>query len=66
MHQIFKRMDQKAPKTDLHVHSRSSVRIETILAIQKRKISLPPDHPDQLREMLVMKDSAILVDYLRH
>ena len=63
--QTTREMIYKMPKTDLHVHIDGSMRVETILELaEQQKVKLPADNPDDLKKLLVKKDSKDLVDYL--
>lgn len=57
----------RLPKTDLHCHLDGSVRLETILQIaQEKKIPLPTEDPDKLRQMVVCgTECRSLADYLK-
>ncbi len=58
---------RRLPKTELHCHLDGSLRVETILELaEKQKVALPADHPDDLRNHVVVpEDCKSLVDYLK-
>ncbi len=53
------------PKTDLHVHLDGSLRLETLIELAKeRKVSLPSETPDGLRELVFRPHYSSLAEYL--
>ena len=53
------------PKTDLHCHLDGSLRLETLIELAKdRKVKLPSDTADGLRELVFKESYRDLPDYL--
>jgi len=53
------------PKTDLHCHLDGSLRLETLVDLARaRRVSLPSETPDGLRELVFKKQYRDLPDYL--
>ncbi|XP_069058057.1 adenosine deaminase-like isoform X1 [Pleurodeles waltl] len=53
------------PKVELHVHLDASIRLETMLYFsRKRRIHLPGDNPDDLRQHLSCKGPSSLSEFL--
>jgi len=59
------KMLAELPKTDLHCHLDGSLRLETLIELAKeRKVSLPSETPQGLRELVFKESYRDLPDYL--
>jgi adenosine deaminase len=57
---------QRIPKTDLHVHLDGSLRLTTLLELARaRRVALPSDTPEGLRETVFKDHYRDLPDYLQ-
>ena len=62
----LKKIIEKIPKTDIHVHLDGCVRLETMIEIaQKEKIDLPSYTVEGLNELVFKDDYENLVEYLK-
>lgn len=63
---LDRKLIEKLPKADLHLHLDGSLRVETILELaRERKVKLPATDPAKLRTLLVQDNAANLVEYLK-
>ncbi len=61
----LRRLLRALPKTDLHVHLDGSLRLETLIELaRERRIELPSQTPEGLRELVFKDRYANLVEYL--